>query len=69
MCAVSAIYDYGRNIVPQEAFEDAAFRENFLKLVREAKEFDKVTGQPDCEDSEKKKWWNAIEERHSKESK
>ena len=60
MCAVSAIYDYGREMDPN-SWDDST-REAFRKLVKDATEFDKKTGQPDCEDPEKMKWWNAIEE-------
>ncbi len=60
MCAVSAVMDYGRGMDPN-SWDDAT-RDAFEKLVREAMDFDKKTGQPDCEDPEKMKWWKAIEE-------
>jgi hypothetical protein len=35
----------------------------FLKLVKAAKEFDKATGQPDCEDPAKDQWMKDMESR------
>ncbi len=61
MCAVSAIYNYGMNI-PYESWKSEEFRQHFKKLLQEAIDFDNNTGQRDCEDPEKAKWWNAIEE-------
>lgn len=63
MCAVSAVYNYGKTI-PVDDWANAALREHFRKLIRDAMEFDKNANQPDCEDPEKKKWWNAVEEAH-----
>lgn len=65
MCAVSAMYDYGRSI-PFDDWNDPILREKFRKLIEDAMNFDKETGQPNCEDPEKMKWWNAVEEKHSK---
>ena len=53
MCTVSAIHDYGRNV--QTAWTIEGLQE-FHKLLEAAKKFDQVTGQPDCEDTEKTKW-------------
>lgn len=57
MCAVSAIYDYGRGIENwnQESLDE------FQKLIDAAVKFDVATGQPDCEDPTKKKWLELIE--------
>jgi len=60
MCAVSAVADYGSHMDPN-SWDDST-REEFRRLLEHAKIFDKKTGQPDCEDPEKLKWWNAIEE-------
>lgn len=60
MCAVSAVSDYGRGMDPN-GWDDST-RDAFRKLLRDAMDFDKKTKQPDCEDPEKLKWWNAIEE-------
>lgn len=62
MCAVSAIYDYGKSISHKEWIRNEELINQFKKLLEQAHEFDKKTGQPDCEDPEKMKWWNAIEE-------
>lgn len=63
MCAVSVVYDYGKNI-PFATWQDEELRREFKRLLDQAHEFDVKTNQPDCEDSEKKRWWNAIEEAH-----
>lgn len=62
MCTASVVYQYGRDLPPDQWTDKS--REAFRKLIRDAMDFDKTTGQPDCEDSEKKKWWSAIEEAH-----
>lgn len=36
---------------------------NFLELVRKAREYDKRTNQPDCPDAEKLKWMDELEKR------
>lgn len=63
MCAVSEIYDYGRNI-PFASWQDETLRREFKQLLEQAHKFDITTGQPNCEDPEKAKWWNAVEEAH-----
>lgn len=79
MCSVSAVMDYGRmtwpnvvtpgwtwtepvkpNIPPAE--ERDAIRK-FMELVEKAKEFDKAADQPHCEDPEKIKLLERIEQR------
>lgn len=60
MCAFSAVADYGRDMDPNSWDENT--RDAFRKLIQDAMDFDKKTGQPNCEDPEKLKWWNAIEE-------
>lgn len=59
MCTVSAIYDYGRGIA-QETWNQDMVNE-FKKLLEAAKQFDVITGQPDCEDPEKMKWIEVVE--------
>lgn len=36
---------------------------DFLELVRKAKEYDRMTNQPDCPDAEKLKWMAELEKR------
>ncbi len=43
-----------------------AFIEEFKKLVAAAEEFDRKTGQPDCEDQQKSAWMREVEERLKK---
>ena len=82
MCAVSMIYDYGRTIfpvkwseqqigdVPLQPLEERKtiqeWLEEFEKLRKAAEEFDKRTGQPDCEDPSKLEWMKEIEQRLAK---
>lgn len=61
MCAVSAVFDYGRRF-PNDYWTWPRFDE-FKKLVEGAKEFDKKTGQPDCEDPAKADLLRQIMER------
>ena len=61
MCTVSAIYDYGRNMDPNRW--DKELYEEFKKLLEAAKQFDEKTGQPDCEDPEKAKWIQIVEQK------
>lgn len=78
MCAVSAVTDYGmRNwpgVLPQTSpwFHQTVFppRQPTIDEMRElvrlhdaAKEFDAKTHQPHCEDPDKSKFWDAINER------
>jgi len=63
MCTTSMIMDYGRQQyykyykdIPIQTFDNDKYLiwvEAFQKLVEQAEEFDKVTGQPDCVDPEK----------------
>lgn len=66
MCVVSAIYDYGR----QNHIEwTPEVRNQWLQLVEAARVFDHVAGQPDCEDPEKAKFLQAIEQQVQPETK
>jgi len=60
MCAVSVIHDYGRSVHPDAWTPEAL--DTFKKMVEDAKKFDKLTNQPDCEDPEKMKWVEPVEE-------
>lgn len=62
MCTVSAIYDYGRNQMDPNSW-DRQQLEAFRKLVKTAMEFDKISGQPDCEDPKKKEWIEVVEKK------
>lgn len=59
MCTFSAIHDYGRNMDPNRW--DKEMLAEFHKLIEAAKQFDKISGQPDCEDPEKTKWIEVVE--------
>lgn len=77
MCAVSMIYDYGRQVWPWNptplppnpptyVVNPVPTQEQwdaFLELVEKAKKFDEMTHQADCEDPEKAEWMRAIEKR------
>ncbi len=63
MCAVSVIYGYGKNI-PFADWQNEDLRRQLKQLVEQAQQFDINTNQPNCEDPEKMRWWNAVEEAH-----
>lgn len=65
MCAVSAIYDYGRGL-PDNNWNQETL-DAFKKLIDQAKEFDYKTNQPDCEDPEKAHYLEIVEQKVSKE--
>lgn len=52
MCALSVIYDYGARM-PGEFWNERESLEAFQRLIEEAKRFDQITKQPDCEDPKK----------------
>lgn len=58
MCAVSAVFDYGKNL-PNTFWSYETFKE-YQKMLDAAKRFDAATGQPDCEDSSKKQWLQEV---------
>lgn len=75
MCVVSMVSDYYREqweprtqptwvptIIGEPAVTDAEIRE-FRKLLERAREYDRRTGQPDCELAEKKAALKAIAEK------
>lgn len=61
MCVVSMIMDHGRSYPPEHW--DWRNTKDYLELVRKAREYDKMTGQPDCEDPEKARLIREILER------
>ena len=61
MCAVSYVSDYGSQL-PALQWEQSNWNE-FLKLWDSIKDFDKKTGQPNCEDEKKTEWMKGIEAR------
>ena len=61
MCWVSMILDHGRTL-PNDFWTQETIKP-FKKLVVEAEEYDRKTGQPDCEDPEKVAWLKKIKER------
>lgn len=64
MCAVSAMYDYGRQL-PEQWWRPQQFYK-YQELIKKAEEWDRMANQPDCEDSAKAEWMKAIEERMRK---
>lgn len=62
MCTVSAVMDYGRLRVPEYHWDTTNWAV-FKQLVKQAEEFDKVSGEPDCVDPEKEAWMKGVEER------
>lgn len=62
MCAVSAMYDYGRTMIPLQDWTRPAFNE-FQEILKRIEALDKKLGQPDCEDPTKAAWMQQVEER------
>lgn len=61
MCIVSMISDYGRDKFSQ--IDISKWIKPYQELIAKGKEVDRVTGQPDCESTEKTKWLVEIEQR------
>ena len=59
MCAISAVMQGALNWPPTK-WQDQIAREQFQEDMRRAKRFDVETGQPDCENDEKRKAIQAI---------
>lgn len=53
MCAVSMVIDHGLQ-QPREVWVQPWFVPNLEELMRKAKKYDEMTGQPDCELDEKR---------------
>lgn len=53
MCTVSMIMDFGRE-QPREVWIQPTWPPMFEELLRKAKKYDELTGQPDCELDEKR---------------
>jgi len=60
MCTVSVIYDMYREL-PDSWYTPQRI-ETFRSLVESAKQYDSLTNQPDCEDPEKAKVKEHIDE-------
>lgn len=63
MCSVSMVLDYGQKVWPLIDPVTPLITEplkEWAKLLEQAKVFDKVAKQPDCEDPEKVKWLEAF---------
>lgn len=69
---MSMVLDYGRTTWPlypqvptslHPAPIDSSIWYEYKKLLEDAKEFDKKAKQPDCEDPEKQKWFETMDER------
>lgn len=65
MCTVSAIMEYGMYRIPEQQWTPQTWGP-FQRLVKQAEEFDKAAGQPDCVDPEKEAWMKRVEERLEK---
>lgn len=61
MCAVSAVSAYG-NGFPIEYWDRQKFGQ-FQQLYDQAKWFDRLTGQPDCEDPTKAEFMKRVLDR------
>lgn len=61
MCVVSVVFDYGQQL-PQQYWSQESF-DQYLALLKVAKQFDDVSGQPECEDPSKAQWIEAIKTR------
>ena len=61
MCVVSMVLDYGRTI-PPERWRPDTWRP-YKQLIEQAKEFDRIAEQPDCDDPEKARWMADMEKR------
>lgn len=53
MCAVSMIMDHGRE-QPRQIWLQPWWPGQFEELLKKAKKYDEMTGQPDCELDEKR---------------
>ena len=53
MCTMSMIMDHGLE-QPKIVWQQPYFVPNFEELLRKAKAYDEMTGQPDCELDEKR---------------
>lgn len=53
MCTMSMIMDSALTL-PQVTWQQPEFGPNLEELLRKAKEYDRITGQPDCELDEKR---------------
>lgn len=54
---------YPNTLPSTPALPTPAEYQDFLELVRKAREYDKRTNQPDCPDAEKLKWMDELEQR------
>lgn len=61
MCAVSAMYDYGKNI-PFQTWTGPGYKE-YQELLEKARKFDEIMAQPDCHDDMKGRWMLGVEKR------
>ena len=71
MCVVSMIHDHYRHTTPKD-FDiqqwptgpvwDMPRWSEYQELLRKAREYDKLTGQPDCEDPKKAEFEKRVED-------
>ena len=53
MCSVSMVMDWAQT-VPRPLWQQPSFPEQLEDILRRAREYDRITGQPDCELDEKR---------------
>ena len=57
MCAVSVVLDYGRGV---EKWTREGYN-TFKDLLHKAGEFDRMNGEPNCENESKKDWMKELQ--------
>ena len=62
MCAVSVMYDYLKDNVPLTQWERDSW-EKCKVMLEQVAEMDALLDQPDCEDSDKAKYAEQVEEK------
>ena len=60
MCVVSQVMDYGWKRIPDDMWNETTI-DQFRRLLEEARKFDKVADQPECEDPEKAKLLDKLD--------
>lgn len=63
MCVVSMVSDHYMQRFPQPTQMSPQIYEDIMELIRKAKEYDRMTGQPDCPTDTKRKWISDMEAR------
>lgn len=66
MCAVSALTGQFQQMYPQPSQFPSFIYPDFSEIVRLLKTIDERLGLKDCQDAEKAKWMQALDERMKK---